>query len=927
MEFFKKYFKLDDARDLLGNGEYNVCCPFPHKDHVGNYYTEKNPSAHINPDQDVFHCKVCDLGLSEASFLARIEGISYKDALVTIKLMTNSEHTSWEVREENLMNSQKTMELVNSLGITADVRAQLRLGYNGAGIDFPVIVYDEILDVRNYKPDRNPKVLGKAGSKNLILPFDLWREDARPTVLVAGEKDMAIARVHGFNSITFTGGEGSFPKLFKHSFKGRHIYIVYDNDAAGRDGAGKAAHFIKEAGGTPYIVDGHYATCTEKGEDLWDFFMKYGKTARDLQAIFDETPAADGKLLEKVKENISPMIRVGQAAQGAYVNRRFVRSKVTILSIFEEMFNIPEYVVFEKTGYDEKSFLDKGETVEWVLDDDNIQDILYLMDGRVTKATQKTALMQAVGLGPKEAFIEMKVLSTVDVYKSVITDAIDTSSDATHQNELVLYSLKHRLDAGKQYVIQYKPTTHPTDGQHVVGILNNLEEASTSIENFKVTSRVKESLRVFQQGEQSVEDKMDELFERSKGFIGVEARKKVSWATDMFYHTPLDFKIGRRVERAYLDVMIVGDPRTMKSETAKRMREMYELGTVTSMKTASVAGLIGGSDKVAGGGFKTKVGLLPQSHKGAVIMEEFSGGGRSLISQLTEIRSSGRVRITRVNGITDVAARVRMLSISNPATKGGMSMSLAQYPSGVNVVLDLVGASEDIARYDFFVLVDEPKHYTSPLDMFDLEPYPKESYMNRIRWVWSRTAEQVDIQRDVAEYLMKVTGALNEDYDCNIKFFGAEAWKKLIRVAISVAGMLVSTDEKFERIIVTKEHIDFAAIFLKNLYDNPIFKLRGYVENQRAYNVCREVDIDALQKLYNNHAPTLRELELSVNVSQKQLQLVSGMGMSEFADLVSRLGASKFIQWQGEKIVPTGKFRQAMKQMQDNYLKAASERS
>src|SRR5690606_32558743 len=108
MEFFKKYFKLDDARDLLGNGEYNVCCPFPHKDHVGNYYTEKNPSAHINPDQNVFHCKVCDLGLSEASFLARIEGISYKDALVTLKLMENSEHTSWEVREENLMLSEKT---------------------------------------------------------------------------------------------------------------------------------------------------------------------------------------------------------------------------------------------------------------------------------------------------------------------------------------------------------------------------------------------------------------------------------------------------------------------------------------------------------------------------------------------------------------------------------------------------------------------------------------------------------------------------------------------------------------------------------------------------------------------------------------------------------------------------------------------------
>ena len=267
-----------------------------------------------------------------------------------------------------------------------------------------------------------------------------------------------------------------------------------------------------------------------------------------------------------------------------------------------------------------------------------------------------------------------------------------------------------------------------------------------------------------------------------------------------------------------------------------------------------------------------------------------------------------------------------MLSISNAATKGGNSLSLAQYPSGVKVIMDLVGASEDIARYDFFLLVDEPKTYTSPLDLFDLEPYEKDAYMNRVRWVWSRTAEQVELDRPVAEYLVRNANLLNEDFDCHIKFFGAEAWKKLARVAIAVAGMLVSTDDKYEKIIVTKEHIDFATKFMAALYHNSIFKLKGYVENERAYNKCTEVDIAALQKMYNSHAPTLREMEISVDMTQKQLQLVSGLGMVEFADLVSRLGASKFMQWQGERIVPTGKFRQAMKHMNNAHLLAASER-
>lgn len=926
MEFFKKYFKLDELSPL-GNGEYAVRCPFDHRDQYGNLYKETHPSAHINPDKSLFHCKVCAIGLSEPSFLSKVEGISYKDALITLKLLEKSDMSDWDIKVQNLRSSETTMNLVRKLGLDSVV-SSLKLGYSGDGIDFPVFMYGELLDVRTYNPEGQPKVKGRYGGKNLIVPFDLWREDPRDTVLAAGEKDMAIFRANGFNAITFTGGEQSFPKLFKASFKGRKIYIVYDNDDAGREGAKKAAHFLKEAGAIPYIVTGHYEVCSEKGEDAHDFFMKYGKTSTDMQLILQNTSEASEVELEKIKEIVHPLIRIGDSAKGQYANTRYVRSKVTVLSMFEDLYNVPDYVSFEKLTHDEDSVLMQGATREWVLDETNAEELLYLMDGRVTENTRNKALRSLSGLGANEEGLRMRVMSSVNVFKAVVTDVLDTSTDDSKASELLIYSIGTELRAGKRYEITYKPVSHPTEGQKIVGIVTKLDEASSSVENFKVTDAVKESLKCFQiQPGETIKSKMNEFFERSKGFIGVESRKLVTWATDMYFHTPLEFKIGKRIERAYLDVMVIGDPRTMKSQTAKRMREMYELGTVTSLKTATAAGLIGGSDKV-GGSFKTKVGLIPQSHKGAIIMEEFSGGGKQIASQLTEIRSSNRVRILRVNGHTDVPAMVRMLSISNPATKGsGISLALNQYPSGIKVILDLVGASEDIARYDFFILVDEPQGYTSPLDAFDLEPYEKESYMNRIRWVWSRKPEQVEITRPIAEYIVKVAERLNQDYDCHIKLFGAEAWKKLTRVAISVAGMTVSTDETYENIIVTREHVDFAAVWLQGIYDNSLFKLRSYVDNERAYNMCREVDIDALQKIYVRHAAALEEMEISTDMTQKQLQLVSGLDSKEFAEMVSTLGASKFIQWQGERIVPTGKFRKAMRKINRQvYLKAASER-
>jgi DNA replicative helicase MCM subunit Mcm2 (Cdc46/Mcm family) len=416
---------------------------------------------------------------------------------------------------------------------------------------------------------------------------------------------------------------------------------------------------------------------------------------------------------------------------------------------------------------------------------------------------------------------------------------------------------------------------------------------------------------------ETIETKMNELYERSKGIIGVEARKDVFYATDMYFHTPLDFNFARKTERAYLDLMIVGDERTGKSQTAKKLLQLYELGIITSLKTATVAGLLGGSDQTAGG-WKTKLGLIPRNHRGALILEEFSGGGQELISKLTEVRSSNRVRLTRVNGTIDVPAQVRMLSISNPATNSdGTSTPLRNYPHGIKILLDLVGASADLARYDFFVLVEDAENYTSPLATFDQEPYPKDSYQNRVRWVWSRKAEQIIIDPEVQDFIVKRGEELNKTYNSHIKLFGPEVWKKLTRMAIATAGMVCSMSEDGQNLIVKKEHVEWARGYLVGCYDNSIFKLREYVESQRALVECNEEAIHNLQGIYQTSPIMLKQLELSTEMNQRDLQMVSGLEPREFAKVLNRLVLAGFIEY-GSKIQPTVRFRTAMQKIDKN---------
>lgn len=928
MNFFKKFFKEYHEMDT---GEWAVKCPFPHTDEKGDRYYESVPSAHINQRESVFHCKVCGKGLSEASFVAQLQGVSYKDALILLKEMDKHEGSVWVNERAAFLNSESTQEHWLSLGLSSNVADELKIGYSGEGFDFPVFIYGEILDVRNYSPGRKPKVLSEKGAKNLLLPFDLWVNDERPTLLCAGEKDMAIGRQMGFNSLSFTGGEQAFPKLFKASFRGKRIFIVYDNDQAGIEGSRKIASLLKDAGAFPHVVTKHYETCKEKGEDLHDYFHKYGRTGEDLQKILDETPEFSEEDYRKEQEKYIPLVSITKAMEGQYANR-VVSSRVAVVATYEESFHVPEFVEFHKGQAGEKCTMATGEIREWVLDKSNIKDILLLMDSNLKQQQINDSLKMLAGIPHKEANVRVVPKSRAKIHKAVVTDDLESDivkdeSEKVSMRELLIYSVNEEIERGAKYRMQFKPTAHPLKGSQVVGIATKLEESDNSMNRFVVSPKVLDSLEVFKVREgQTVKNKMHELYERAKGLIGVEARKDVTFATDLFFHTPLEFIFGNRKERAYLDVMMIGDPRTGKSQAAKKLLQTYELGLITSLKTATTAGLLGGSDQT-NGGWKTKLGLLPRNNKGAIIMEEFSGGGQDLVSKLTEVRSSNRVRLTRVNGSIDVPAMVRMMSISNPATgQGGNSLPLRSYPHGIKVLLDLIGASEDIARYDFFLLVDEPDRYISPLEEFEHEPFAKESYINRIRWVWSRKPNQIQMEKHVQEHIVDLAQGLNNEYNSHIKLFGPEAWKKLARMSIACAGMLCSMDESGDNLVVKTEHVEWSRNFLKACYDNKLFKLKEYVESERRLTHCDKDALIALQGLYSNHAVMLQQLEMSTEMSQRQLQTVSGLDQKDFAKVINNFVAYGFVQYQGERLVPTGKFRDGMTQIDRQvYMKRLGE--
>ena len=912
--FFEYYFSEYD----FSKRETAVCCPFPHRTESGLEYTETRPSAHINLDRGLFHCKVCDKGLSETSFIAELFGCSYESAIKIAKMFTSKEDKyTWD---KNTQLTDHIKELCLSLGISEKVIEELDIRTElGDEIAFPVFMYNKLVDVRSYRPhDRANKIRSKVGTTSgLIIPFDLWIDTPKNkwTILCAGEKDMAVTRSQGFNAITLTGGEKALPKLLS-VFKNRKVAICYDNDETGIAGARALASYLFKVAAEVRVVTSFHKTCTEHGEDLTDYFTKYKKTKEDLQKCIIETPSFT---LEEAKEEQlkrKPLITLLEASKPQYINR-VVQSNVQVVATFEKAMPVPTTIYAKKinsSGDLKYNQMAVGEERTWELSENTCQDVLKLIDNNFSEAQIRDNIRELLGISKQERDIKVEKPTKDTVYECNVTDLFEATSRDIATIEFTAYVLKKRLESGKKYLITYKLVPHPYKGQQLTMIILDVEQACDSVSNFHITEEVKKNLNKFKNLEGTCKEKLNTLSEMAKAYIGYDGYNTLIQAIDLSFHTVLEFNFGAfKNVRGYLDTLIVAESRVGKSSTAEALQRLYGLGAFTSLagNSATIPGIIGGSTKV-NGNYQTRAGLIPMNHRGLVIFEELAKCNTNLVKELTDIRSSNQVRIARVSGTLTLPALVRMITLTNVKNTTNKIKPINSYPNGVDILVELIGSPEDIARYDLMLVLGEQGNRTIDPFWEPINPFEPEAYQTRIRWIWSRTADQVIIDKEIGHYILEKCNELNQEYDSHIKIFGTEAWKKVTRLAIAIAGYTVSTDETYEKIIITKEHVDTAIDYLISCYDNSTFKLKEYVTTERLYNTIDDDGVKLLQELYNQNPSIMIQLEKLNSTNKQNLMAATGLDSEMYNKFMQRLTQGLFITYEGYDIVPTQRFRLGM---------------
>lgn len=907
--------------DFNQEGDTKTLCPFPHKTNSGEDYYEDSPSMIVDIEKGIYHCFGCERKGNELKFIKDYMGTSIQGAIKLKKILDESveDISDWEKAVTTLKRNPDIIEKIkNDYHFNDETITKLRIGVEsaGKGISFPVFAFGKLLDVISYNPENQPKYKKRPNSTNgIIMPFDEWIYNHRRTFIVAGQKDLGIALSKGLNAIAITGGEGEIPEMFLGHFTGRNVIIIFDNDQKGREGSVRLATAIKPFTKSLKILD-LSETCVEKGEDLFDFFVKYSKTVNDLKVLIKNTKEFSEEDYQIEREKIYPTVTLAEAVKPKNLNK-ILRSNIQVIATEEQKFIMPTVIEGTKTKSDDSgtSKLTKGSKIYWEYKTENAKELFYLVDSNLKEKQIYKNILEMMYI-PNEKNVSLKNLQYETVYKCDVTDyfeKMDLENDKSL--EFVAYSIGFALESGKKYKVTYKLVPHPYQGNSLYMVIFDIEQSEDSVSNFKMTDSIKESLKLFQKKpNQNIRELLDNHIEKVKGLVEADFDNRLIESIDLFMNTPLMFNLGKQKNiRAYLDILVISETRTGKSTTARKLNEVYGLGAIVPLNgaNASIAGIVGGSHKTKNG-FQIRAGVIPRSHKGAVIFEELGKAKDNIQRELTEIRSSQVVTITRVSGSISLPAYVRMLALTNPKADGSAPRPISSYPNGVEIVTDLIGTAEDIARYDAIVVI--PEKSNKEIDPFfePEKPFPIQAYKDRIRWIWSRSADKIEVSNEVYVHTAQKANELNKTYDSHIKLFGTEARFKILRFAIAIAGYTVSTDDDFEKIIVTKEHIDCAVDILVNLYDNPTFRFKQFVDEERKFKIVNDKGTEVLNDLWQQSSAILLHLEAASKVTQRNLQISSGLDHITFSEIINRLTMNSFIRFDGHDIVPTEKFRKTM---------------
>jgi hypothetical protein len=353
-------------------------------------------------------------------------------------------------------------------------------------------------------------------------------------------------------------------------------------------------------------------------------------------------------------------------------------------------------------------------------------------------------------------------------------------------------------------------------------------------QSFKLTQELETEFTPFKvlPGTGSVEEKIKQITRDCTNHITHrygEHRETILTAELITMSTPIVLELEGERKPGYGQLLIVGDTGEAKTTTIENLLNAIELGALATGSAATRTGLTYSLDDKVDERRVLRWGLLPQNNRGLVVVDEAHKFSWADWSELTDVRSTGEVRVDKsIKGRHP--AEVRQIYLANPA----QSHPLSNYYAGIEALHGLMRL-EDLRRFDLVAIAakgdNKNKEYlTLEKDRIkEAQLITPEIWNAHFRWAWSLGTGSVMWSEEALNTLVTVAKNLDDRYGAavDIPLVGSDIKDKLARLSQGVAVLVHSTQDH-QTVQVLKEHVEYTGKLMQAIYDHDNCRLDEY---------------------------------------------------------------------------------------------------
>lgn len=904
---------MPSAKDLLApylaseaprdNGDIDAHCPL---------HNDRRRSAVINFDEGVWYCNTEGIGGTLDELLQQRErwvdppspnghGPRNRPAAGEPEALPSEARVAgWKAA---LMGDVAALDELKAVrGVWTKTVDYFELGWDRSAQAYTIPIRDasgRLLNVRRYQlrpPAGRRKIWGVTGhNAPALYPFSALTKGKRDgeIIICEGELDAIVTNQHNFRAITRTSAARTWKAEWSRLFKGLVVYVCHDCDTAGQAANRKVARSLLRYAKEVRIVRLPYAITDKHGKDLTDWWLEHDADRDAFRRMLEEAATFDEAMGVDPEEIDPNEASVTDAFDARRVGRPLGLT-VTVKGRRDPGYSVPRRVAFRCTQDMGKKCevcplkAESGAIDKVVAGADPL--ILEMIDA--TKAQLNEILRRSTGL-PKCPKLNIKIAEHQSVEILFARPSVDHSNGAdTTDYKNIKLTRAGGHDTSPNQTVRVVGALHPDPRKQLNEFLTwDVSRLETSLDRFELDAKTMDSLRAFRPrpGQRPIARLREIADDLAHHVTHIYGRPELHAAMDLVFHSVVSFDFGgKRLARGWLELLVVGDTRTGKSEAASRLTRHYQAGEIISCESASFAGILGGLQQYgASKDWAITWGSIPINDRRLVVLDEISGLQPEDIGALSSVRSSGIAELTKIQQ-ERTHARTRLIWLGNPRN-GRMS----DYTYGVQAIKPLIGNPEDIARFDLAMSVashDVPSSEINRQHSIGRQRFSREAYAALLRWVWSRTGDQVIWREGAVEATYRAAEDLGSRYVEDPPLIqAANVREKVARVAVAIAARLFSSDERGDSVIVERAHVQSAVAFIDRLYSMEGF---GYAERSHeviADRSAAEQHVELARKFLVNKPGLSKFLRSQGKFRRQDLEEILDVDREEANAIISQL--------------------------------------